>query len=434
MPCHGSILCVAVLASNRLRFLALCFTVLCVNVLSVSVLCVSVSAQTGASTTDSPPDLLALQDKVVEVVYTDGSAQWPLKVTQVVEGTTPGTLKYIKVQFKQERKQRKINANKIDEIILDDQHLDVEFDKKQRGLIHSPEKRKQRLKHRDEVIARLKKTRDRLWQPVTPEASKRQLTRQKEKIEKTKSHFPKLDFRVVETEFFTVCTDLTSTQVDGYLVSLDTMYRELCVAFGIPPTKNIWVGKCLVFAFSRKSDFYEFESAIMDNEAAQGTAGLCHQSSNGGVLFAGYRGESDTYFGTVLIHETAHGFVHRYLSSAQAPSWLNEGMSDWIANAIMKNDAVPRKQIKSANLIKKSGTWGDFLTAPRIEFDYYGSASTLVEILLRRDKGGQFRAFFRSIKEGKSGEESLKDSFGLSYQDLKILYAQQLEHIPTSLP
>ena len=99
-------------------------------------------------------------------------------------------------------------------------------------------------------------------------------------------------------------------------------------------------------------------------------------------------------------------------------------MSDWIANTIMKNNDVPRKQIDSANIIKRTGTWNDFLPTSRISFDHYGAASTLVEILLRRDKGLQFRQFFTGIKEGKDAEESLKECFGLSYQDLAILYAE----------
>lgn len=392
--------------------------------------------QSNPSSADAndPPDLLSLEGETVELIYVNGTAQWPLEITQVFEGTTPGTLKSIKVQFKDEKKQRKINANKIGEIILDDQPLDVEFDKAKRGLVHSPEKRKKRVEHRQAVIAKLNSKRHRLWRPITEQEEADFLTKQKSLIEKTQSHFSHLPFRVVETEFFIVCTDLTSAQVDGYLASLDAMYRELCVAFGIPPARKIWVGKCVVFAFGRESDFQEFEVSIMDNDNVGGAQGLCHQSGDGSVVFAGYRGQSDAYFGTVLVHETAHGFVHRYLSSARAPSWLNEGMSDWIANAIMKTDAVPRKQIQSANLIRERGTWGDFLTTDRIDFDHYGTASTLVEILLRRDKGGQFRAFFRGIKEGKSADESLKDTFGLSYEDLKILYAQQLSKIPDRLP
>jgi len=280
----------------------------------------------------------------------------------------------------------------------------------------------------------LKGTGHKLWKPLTADQQAEFLSDQKELVKKVESHFSRINFRVVETEFFIVCTDLSAAQIDGYMASLDAMYRELCLAFGIPPAKNIWCGKCIIFPFSRESDFKEFEGEFFDNPNTGGAQGLCHQSRNGQVVFAGYRGDSDSYFGGVLVHETAHGFVHRYLSSARAPSWLNEGMSDWIANAIMKTNAIPRKQIKSANIVKRAGTWGDFLTARRISFDHYGSASTLVEILLRRDKGGQFRSFFRGIKEGKASEESLKENFGISYQDLTILYAEQISRMPEKLP
>ena len=379
-------------------------------------------------------DLSSLEGKTVELILNDGTAMWPLKVTEVFEGIDPDSLKAIKVQFKDEKNQRKINGNKIAEIVLNDQPLDVKYDRKKRGLVHSPEKRTNRLEHLAEVKARLQAQRHRLWRPVTEEQDAAFLAQQKKLIERTKSHFSNMQFRVVDTEFFTVCTDLRAEQVDGYLVSLDAMYSQLCLAFGLPPTKKIWVGKCLVFAFAQKSDYLAFESSIMGNDDAEGTRGLCHQAGNGLVIFAGYRGDSDVAFGNTMVHETAHGFVHRYLSSARAPSWLNEGMSDWIANAIMKSDVVPRKQVHSANVIRATGTWGDFLTTNRIEGDFYGSASTLVEILLRRDRGGQFREFFRGIKEGKDADESLKDSFGLSYQDLVILYAEQLQKIPKRLP
>lgn len=387
-----------------------------------------------AEQSQTPPDLLSLENQVVELVYSDGRAQWPLTITQLEEGKTPGTLKSIKVKFKDEERQRKINANKIGEIVIDHQPLDLAYDRKKRGLMHDPEKREKRMEHLSEVKKRLNGQRHRLWKPLTEEEDAAFLARQKELIEETQSALSHIRFRVVETEFFIVCTDLTPTQVDGYLASLDAMYEELCLAFGIPPARKIWCGKCPVFAFNQERDFQAFEKIIMKNDSfLNGAQGLCHQSSNGQVLFAGYRGDSDAYFGTVLVHETAHGFVHRYLSSARAPSWLNEGMSDWIAHAIMKTDAIPRKQISSANLIRKTGTWSDFLTTERIEFGFYGAASTMVEILLRRDKGGQFREFFRGIKEGKAAEESLKDSFGLSYKDLEILYAQQLKRIPERL-
>ena len=54
-------------------------------------------------------------------------------------------------------------------------------------------------------------------------------------------------------------------------------------------------------------------------------------------------------------------------------------------------------------IIQQDG-WGDFLTTKRITGNYYGSASTLVEILLVLDKGGQFKQFFDGIKEGNPAD------------------------------
>ena len=403
--------------------------------LLTTTMCVDLPAQTVplADQSKSPPDFQTLTDKVVEIIFKDGHSEWPLKIAKVESGSTAESLKSMHVQFKDEKRLRKIPATKISEIILDHEPLDMEYDRKARGLVHSPEKREKRVQHQATVEKRLKSQRRRLWPPLTEKKEADFLADQQQLIKKTQAKFPNINFRVVETGFFFVCTDLSSAQVDGYLASLDAMYRELCKAFGLPPNRKIWCGKCVVFAFSREADFRAFEAAIMNNSDTGGAQGLCHSSSNGRVVFAGYRGNSDSYFGSVMVHETAHGFVHRYLSSARAPSWLNEGMSDWVANAIMKTGAVARKQIKSANVIRQAGTWGDFLTTDRIEFDFYGAASTLVEILLRRDKGGQFREFFRGIKEGEGAEESLKQTFGLSYQDLQILYAEQLRKIPTRM-
>lgn len=233
-----------------------------------------------------------------------------------------------------------------------------------------------------------------------------------------------VQFRLVETEYFLFLTDLTPVEVDGYIAYLDAMYEELCKAFGLSPQRNIWAGKCVVIAFRAPQNYYQFEAAVMNNPDTQGTQGLCHQSSNGTVIFAGYKGENN-FFAHVLVHETAHGFVHRYMTTAHAPSWLNEGMSDWLADKIVGGKQIAQRQEQSAKMVMQRGGWGDFLTTERISGDHYGCASTLVEILLALDKEGtKFREFFNGIKEGEPADESLKDSFGISYQELTILYAQ----------
>ena len=129
----------------------------------------------------------------------------------------------------------------------------------------------------------------------------------------------------------------------------------------------------------------------------------------------------------MLVHETSHGFIHRYMSSARIPSWLNEGMADWIADAIVKSDRVPQKQQAAAMAIRQRGTIGNFFQTDPIGGLEYGIASSMVQLLLKEDGGdGKFKEFFDGIKMGKDTEQSLKDTFKLSYKELTIMYARAI--------
>ena len=371
-----------------------------------------------------PGTLLSLTDKTIDIIYADGHRDAYLTVAETTEGKTPEAVKLLSVTPRDSQRSIKINGAKIAEIILEDQPLDIVYDRKQRGLVFSPEKRIDRLSHEKEVRERLDGINHRIWPPLSDQEHEKLIESQREFLKSVEQQMPRLNFRYVETEYFLFFTDLTPDQVDGYIVSLDAMYRELCLAFGLSPQRNIWAGKCVVIAFQNKLDYLSFEAQIMGNSDALGTQGLCHQFGNGEVKFAGYR-DDGSFFGQILVHETTHGFIHRYYSSARAPSWLDEGMADWVTKAIFPDDKIPRRQRESAKLVMQRGSWSDdFLTTDQISGEYYGSASALVDILLANDKGGQFRAFFHGIKEGKATEESLKEVFGISYQDLKIAYAQ----------
>src|SRR5678816_1538790 len=76
---------------------------------------------------------------------------------------------------------------------------------------------------------------------------------------------------------------------------------------------------------------------------AAGTAGMCHQYGNGDVHIAFYRQPNDLDFANVLVHESIHGFLHRYRSPVDVPSWANEGLAEAIAA-----DMVNRKGLTQA--------------------------------------------------------------------------------------
>lgn len=378
-----------------------------------------------AQETDEDSKQLDLVGKTIEVTFQNFMSEGPYEVVKVTEGKQPGSISNLRVKIAGEKRNKTIRGKQVAELYVDHEPLDLVYDRKQRGLVFSADKKAERLKKEKLINDRLRKMGHRIWKPLSESEQNQFLERQSQFLKDVRKKMPHVPFRLIDTEFFTVFTDITPEEVNGYLENLDAMYRELCGAFGVSAQKNVWCGKCVVVIFQKRENYMRYEAQVMgvkDPAMISGSAGLCHMFGNGEVKFAGFLGDNGTFFGSVLIHETTHGFIHRYLSSASVASWLNEGMADWVADAIMKDGRITKRQQRSAQTVKAAGGWGDFLEARNISFDHYGTASTLVDILLDRNKDGQFRQFVREIKEGKPIEASLKDAFGLTLKDLGPLY------------
>lgn len=395
------------------------------SIMSRQLLCVLIVGSFGIPMASAQtPSLAELVDQVVDVRIQGNLQYTGCTIIKAAEGKTPGSIKNLKVRPAGTQKTRGIPVNKVVEIFLDGQPLDVAYDRKTRSLSRSDDVKKERLAWENEINQRLSPQRRRLWRPLTAAQHESFMDLHREFLDETRSQMKNVSFRYIETGYFMFLTDLSPEEVDGLIVYLDSMYSELCKAFGIPPTHNIWCGKCVVVAFRDQQNFLTFEQVMMKNDAT-GAQGICHGLRDGRVIFAGYQGRSG--FPNVLVHETSHGFVHRYLSSARVPSWLNEGIADWIGHEIVKSERVPRRRKSAALLVKQAGTLGDFFQAAPIDGKMYGVASTLVEILIQRDRGnGKFKEFFDGIKMGEDPEQSLKESFGLTYQELTILYARAI--------
>jgi len=349
-----------------------------------------------------------------------------VEVEEVEPGKLDNSVKHFKL--KAGKKATRVVASKIIEIHQNGQNLDVTYDRKNKSLIHDSGKRSERIAFETETNRRLRPEGQRVWKHLTVEEQKVFLKDQAKFVADAKKTLNNIPLRQVETKFFTFVTDLNGGEVDGYIAYLDAMYAELCKAFGLPPEKNIWAGKCVVFAFRKQKTYLAFETAVM--EIASGdissTQGLCHQFPDGKVIFAGYKG-TNNFFGHVLVHETSHGFVHRYLSSARAPSWLNEGMADWLADKVVKGRKIKDRQRLAAARVKLKNNWNDVLNIPRITGEQYGICSVLVEILVAKDNGkGKFKKFIDGIKEGHSPQECLKNHFDMTYAELKGIYGQTI--------
>lgn len=228
-------------------------------------------------------------------------------------------------------------------------------------------------------------------------------------VAKVQEVFPAL--RVNHTHEFLVATDIPPNLMAPYMATLDAMHDLLCDLYGIPRGEPVWKGKCLVIAFLAEADFVAFEAKFMRVQA-RGTHGLCHQGSDGRVVMACHRGDDEAAFAHMLVHETSHGFNHRWMSPSRLPNWLNEGVAEWVAaKVVTKSNQVQLKEAVASEYMRSRGDLGpDFFERPNIAPEQYGIASSMVRMLAGRD-AKKFGAFVTAIKEGTPAEEALRQFY-----------------------
>ncbi|MFM7244580.1 MAG: hypothetical protein ACKO40_10490 [Planctomycetaceae bacterium] len=271
-----------------------------------------------------------------------------------------------------------------------------------------------------ESVERMKARGIEPWPILTAAEHAREVDDLKRFVEEVRGVFPNLVTR--ETHEFIVASDMPAAQLAPYLADLDAMHDCLCDLYGIPRGEPVWKGKCLVVAFLREDDYIAFEARFMQANTG-GTHGMCHQRSDGRVVTACHRGDDPATFAHMLVHETSHGFNHRWMSPARLPNWLNEGIAEWVGQRVVRGcDQVPLKEAQAAALMRSNGDVGSgFFTADNIRPEQYGIASGMVRFLIARDARA-FAGFVRAIKEGVPAEEAIRAAFGGSLDDLVRAY------------
>lgn len=235
-----------------------------------------------------------------------------------------------------------------------------------------------------------------VWEKISTEDQTKYVAEEKVFVDKVKAHFSKLPMQLVETQYFLVLSDMPPAQLNPYLKQLDQMSELLGQAFGYQPGHNIWRGKAVVVAFIAQESFLEFEEALMENPLDPDMyQGYCHWFEDGRVVVGICRGNSPEHLGTLMVHETSHGYLHRYKSSVVIPNWLNEGVADWISAIVVPaSKSVQNVQRAAVQRLQQTGTLGeDFFSADNIELWQYGVASGMVQMLVKANPA-QFQLFF----------------------------------------
>jgi hypothetical protein len=215
---------------------------------------------------------------------------------------------------------------------------------------------------------------------------------------------------VYETKYFLFASDLQQAEAQRWAAVLDRMYARLSELFAVPKDTNIWRGKALVLVFAERDTYNKFEQQYFESDASK-TGGRCHASPNGDVKIAFYRAADDQWFSHVLVHESTHGFLHRYRSPIHIPSWINEGLAEYVAY-----DLVPHAGLKQAAKnearadLQVNKNLSDLFSGNTIENHRYATAFMMTQYLIETNKKS-YITLINAIKDGDPAPDAFQKSF-----------------------
>lgn len=288
------------------------------------------------------------------------------------------------------------------------------------------------LEERAAWLARLQERGIEAWpENETVDEHAAALVNSREMVDEVVDLFPGTQLH--ETEHFLFVSNIPPQQIGPYVTSLDRMYDWMCRLYGVPREHQVWLGgKAPIFAFLDKAEFDAFEDRFYPEardvlRTMTSVYGLSHLKPTGEVVIACYRGNDPNDFGQMLVHETSHGFIHRYKTKARLPNWVDEGMADLVgAEMVPASTAVRTREVQAIHQLVRNPTLRGMLTAERIDTGHYGLASNLNRFLLQSSRVNYVR-FIEALKEGRQWEDALGDAYASTPEQLLAAYARWLK-------
>ncbi len=260
------------------------------------------------------------------------------------------------------------------------------------------------------------------WGKLTDQESADAIEALRQHVTHTQEKLAKPDLKLYETDFILFATDLEPREAAKWYGLLDKMYARLLQMFDIPKDTNIWHGKVLVYVFQDQGDFQGYMRRIEKYDGLLQAAGVCFQQGPW-VRIAFYRQPKEMEFASVLVHESVHGFVHRYRDPARVPNWVNEGLAEWIsAELVPKSIAgsgwvpVAKEQMElRGDTAGMFDMWGGQW--------HYGAAYALTDFMIAKNKRGYVK-FFDACKAGEDWREALETHYRVPLDKLVYAYGK----------
>ena len=228
----------------------------------------------------------------------------------------------------------------------------------------------------------------------------------------TKAGFPGVV--PIETRYFLFYSDLSRRDTMEIAGVLDSMYERVIEMLRLPKGMNLFWGKCGILVCRDAERFQMIESLAFNNNRLAG--GYFHAIGPRSFVNI-YRDHSGFY--EVMVHETVHAIMHRFLSPVSLPTWANEGFAEYIAANSSRGTKVDRMhQSDGIHYIRQRGSVLDIMRMNYADGSWAGPGQVgyavsylMIDLMVSQNSAG-FVDWIRAVKAGKPWEQALADQFG----------------------
>ena len=237
------------------------------------------------------------------------------------------------------------------------------------------------------------------------------------------------DAQPIHSEYFLVYSDLNPAMTARITRDLDLMYAQLAKLLGLPGAGgkplNLFWGKASIIICQDEDQFRLIEAQAFNQMTPPGVVGLCH--CIGPKVFVNTFHDPDAdKFASVLIHETVHGIMHRFITPARLPTWANEGFAEWVANQAVPGHVDASRRPQGLDFVRRGGNLAEVMamsyqagTWPGPNAVGYAVGYILVDLLIEKNPR-EFADWVRSIKAGEPWRQAFEKQFGVPADALAV--------------